>query len=611
MEDPLEDHLLVAVETRCRVMTRGIAPSPGPPEIDDARNATSAEPLERIAMIADQLGATSLAGEARALAERVTEGRFYVACVGQFKRGKSTLLDALIGDRILPTGVVPVTTVPTVVRYGPQRLARVRARGEDWREIDPETLAQYVSEEYNPENQKGIEAVEVFVPNALLASGMCLVDTPGIGSVFAGNTEATHGFVPHIDAALVVIGADPPLSGDELALVEAVAQHVPDLIFVLNKADRVPEEERTQALAFARRVLERRLGRPPTTIFQVSAAERLEGRGPEREWPALVTALEHLVCGSGRAMSERAYERGLTRLARQLLAVIEVERSVLLRPVEDSERRIEALGRTIGEAEDSLGELAHRLAREQQRLARELADRRDVFLRAALPDARAELAAALRELDQRWGPAFRREAMDAAQEIAKRHVLPWLAMEQTHAEEAYRRTTLRFVELANDFLDRLAALDDPELEALPHALDPERGLRTKSGFYFHDLLRIAHPASPLRYGLDVLLGALGASAHIRRDADRFLVQLLTMNAARVQGDLDQRMSESRRQLEADIRIALGSVRTTAERALARARIAHAAGEAQVQGALDDLLRQRTEIEALGSRSPAPADPRGQ
>jgi len=48
----------------------------------------------------------------------------------------------------------------------------------------------------------------------------CLVDTPGIGSVFAGNTATTRSFVPHIDAALVVLGADPPLSGDELALVD-------------------------------------------------------------------------------------------------------------------------------------------------------------------------------------------------------------------------------------------------------------------------------------------------------------------------------------------------------------------------------------------------------
>ena len=78
------------------------------------------------------------------------------------------------------------------------------------------------NEECNPENKKAVEAAEVFVPSTLLSSGMCFVDTPGLGSVFTGNTAATHAFIPHIDAALVVVGADPPIAGEELALVETV-----------------------------------------------------------------------------------------------------------------------------------------------------------------------------------------------------------------------------------------------------------------------------------------------------------------------------------------------------------------------------------------------------
>jgi hypothetical protein len=86
----------------------------------------------------------------------------------------------------------------------------VRFRDRDWEECDPTALAIYVSEEHNPANEKAVAAVEVFVPSPLLRSGMCLVDTPGLGSVSLANTEATRAFVPHIDAALVVLGADPP-----------------------------------------------------------------------------------------------------------------------------------------------------------------------------------------------------------------------------------------------------------------------------------------------------------------------------------------------------------------------------------------------------------------
>ena len=302
--------------------------------------------LETLAAIASEIGATRIADEARALAARVAEGRFYVACVGQFKRGKSTLLDALVGEPILPTGVVPVTAVPTILRYGAERRARVRLADGTWVDIAPETLEQYVSEEHNPENAKGVAAVEVFVASALLASGLCLVDTPGLGSVFLGNTMATREFVPHIDAVLVVIGADPPIAGEELALVEEVAREVRAMLFVLNKADRVTEAERREATAFAVQVLERRLGHAVGPIYEVSAAEqlasshdaRLDGAGASREWPALVAALHDLQSRSGRALVRAAAARGRERLVSAVRAMIDEQRSALTRPIDESER---------------------------------------------------------------------------------------------------------------------------------------------------------------------------------------------------------------------------------------------------------------------------------
>ena len=173
--------------------------------------------LIRLAELADQFDAEEVAADARSVAERVSEGRFYVACIGQFKRGKSSVLNALVGDSVLPTGVAPVTTVPTIVRYGSHAAARVRFEAAGgWTNIPVKTVDEYVSEEKNPENEKHVAALEIFVPSPLLSTGMCFVDTPGLGSVFTGNTAATQAFIPHIDAALVVIGADPPLAGGNL-----------------------------------------------------------------------------------------------------------------------------------------------------------------------------------------------------------------------------------------------------------------------------------------------------------------------------------------------------------------------------------------------------------
>src|ERR1700691_3640351 len=89
-------------------------------------NSHGESALLRLAELAEDFESEHVATEARSVAERVSEGRFYVACIGQFKGGKSSILNALVGHSVLPTGVVPVTTVPTIVRYGSHAAARVR-----------------------------------------------------------------------------------------------------------------------------------------------------------------------------------------------------------------------------------------------------------------------------------------------------------------------------------------------------------------------------------------------------------------------------------------------------------------------------------------------------
>ena len=401
--------------------------------------------LQRLAALGEELGAESVSKEARELADRISEGRFYVACLGQFKRGKSTLINALIGEPVLPVGFIPVTAVPTVIRFGEQPRARIQARDGSWREIAVSDLKQYVSEEHNPENTKKVDGVEVFVRSPLLETGMCLVDTPGLGSVFTGNTAATQAFIPHIDAALVVVGADPPLAGEELALVGAIGRQVQNLILVLNKADRTTDEEKAAAVSFSRQVLEKRLQRHVGPIFEVSATERLENRGPERDWGKLVAALGRLVEDSGRHIIRAACERGLERLSEQLLVIISEERQALVRPVEESERRIGAMKATIAEAERSMRELGFLFMAEQQHISDMFVSRHKAFLSSVLPEAERDFEKALESLSRGMGPSYRRAMMHEAQEIARRHVLPWLRIEQEEAEKEYREVAARFM----------------------------------------------------------------------------------------------------------------------------------------------------------------------
>jgi len=561
-------------------------------------NMDGASRLLRLGRLAQELGTEPVAEEARELAARVSEGRFYVACVGQFKRGKSTLLNALVGHEVVPTGFIPVTAVPTVIRFGDEVHARVRMRDGAWRDIAMIDLKEYVTEELNPENTKAVEGAEVFVPSPLLSSGMCFVDTPGLGSVFTGNTATTQAFIPHIDAALVVVGADPPIAGEELTLVEAVGKEVQDLILVINKADRTTDPERAAAAKFTREILEKKLHRQMGEVFEVSAAERMEDRGPLRDWDKLLASLHCLVEDSGRNLVHAACDRGLQRLSEQLLAIISEDRDALQRPIEESERRIELMRETINEAERSMRELDYLFMAELHRISDLFGERHKRFFASAWTESETEFGEELPSVPLGFGPHYRRRVMHLVQEISRRRVMPWLKPEQEEGERQYRAVAFRFVEMGNSFLKKLVDAGLSELTRMPHALDPEEGFRVRSSFTFEKFLSTADPPSPLRWLADVFLPLVGARRVITNEAREFLRYLLEINSARVQNDVLNRIQESRDRLQIEIRKLLHEISRIAVQALDRARKVKEEGTPAVQWAIERLNGLERDVSAL-------------
>ena len=570
----------------------------GPPLEAEALPAAGLRDLARLAC---EAGAPRIASEATAVSERIAEGRFYVACVGQFKRGKSSLLNALAGSAVLPVGVLPVTSVATVLRWGERLGARVRFAGGSWRDIRPEVLAAYVAEENNSENKIGVEAVEVFVPSPLLSSGMCLVDTPGIGSVFAGNTMTTREFVPHVDAAIVVLGADPPISGEELALIEEVSRHVEDLFFVLNKADRLPADESNEAARFTEQVLKERLGERAAPLLMVSATERLLS-GPTRDWEKLESSLDRLARESGASLVREAEQRAIKRFLERLIAEIDEQRDALVRPVAESEKRIGSLSASVAEAGRSMADLGYLLMAEVDRLTKKFGEDREKFLSAGLESAEREL---IRQIDAGASETslrpLRTRVREAAAAIARRHLDAWLASEQPAAEALYRGAAERFLALGNEFLRRFLKSGELGPETFPAELGPEAGFRAKSRLFYTELLAVAQP-SPFSWVLDRFRTPGALRRAVGRDAAAYLERLLSSNSARIQNDLIESVRESRRRLEAEIRVRLSEAVRSATSALERAKARHAEGEASVAaefGRLDGLRLRAQQIGGAG------------
>jgi len=207
--------------------------------------------LHQIEMICCQFGIESLRPQARVCAEILRDGEFVdVAVIGRFKAGKSSFLNSLIGREVLPVAAVPLTAVVTRLRHGPQDRAVVRYLDGRETEVPLDQLAEYVTEQRNPANTKGVALVEVETPGLRPYQGIRFVDTPGLGSVFAHNTRASMDWLPRVGAAFLAVSADQPLSEYDVGLLTELAKHTPEVSILLTKADLLAPHDLAEVTRF-------------------------------------------------------------------------------------------------------------------------------------------------------------------------------------------------------------------------------------------------------------------------------------------------------------------------------------------------------------------------
>lgn len=211
------------------------------------------------------------------LRDKLAAGRFNVVALGQFKRGKSCLINALLGDSLLPIASVPLTSVAVTVSHGAAEAVTVYFSDGSPLAIDRADLAAYATEAGNPRNCKAVQDIRVALPAALLADGVSLLDTPGVGSVHRHNTDTAYAVLPRCDAALFLLSADQPLAEAELAYLHAVQAHARRIFFVLNKIDYLDAAELEASLAFVRQRLHAAIG-TDIKLFPVSAKQALQGK---------------------------------------------------------------------------------------------------------------------------------------------------------------------------------------------------------------------------------------------------------------------------------------------------------------------------------------------
>ena len=203
-------------------------------------SVTAEQAVLALAKELQALGRDDLVTRANAARARLVRPTTIICVVGEFKQGKSSLVNGLLGTEVCPVDDDLATSAITLVSYGEQSSATVyRHDGADETsdQIPLEGLRDWVCEEGNPGNAKGVERVQVTCPATVLSNGLSIVDTPGMGGLGAGHAATTLAFLPFADGLILASDASSELSAAEVELMVKALELCPTVLFVQTKTD--------------------------------------------------------------------------------------------------------------------------------------------------------------------------------------------------------------------------------------------------------------------------------------------------------------------------------------------------------------------------------------
>lgn len=545
--------------------------------------------LDRLAELAERRSDSGGAGRLRAARARLGAGRLNLAVLGEFKRGKSTLINRLLGAPVLPVGVVPMTSLAILVEHGPRPEVDVELASGERLRLALEALRDYATESGNPENRRRVTRVVVRHPAQILAAGVVLVDTPGVGSVHDHNTEVAHRALAEADAAVFVFSVDSPASRVELDFLSSVRERVGRVIFVLNKADLVGAEELVEAAEFVRRTLRVPVDGPAAALFPLSAREGDLG---------FLTFRSHLesalTAGRAALLLERMRAVGREALAEER-GVVALQRAALRLSSQEARERTKGLEALLGEVRRTAVEVEQLLHSDAIRLLPEVAQ-------PAIEDFRAvaleKLTRRVRELVALGGTPRQLEAEIGEQLTGL--VRDWLGRLEDAVARALEPVAERHSQRANRMLAeasaQIAALF--EVDLAPVSLREEMGeASSRLVLLDHQELALEAAASTLRR---LAPGRLGRRL-VEREAISRVEAAVDRHCGRLRHDITTRLGRREAEWRRELRGALERLEATVRRAGELAETARSEGAEGWARAVGELDQRKREVDLLEER----------
>ncbi|GAA3341378.1 dynamin family protein [Amorphoplanes nipponensis] len=475
---------------------------------------------------------------------QLRRGDVTVAVVGEFKQGKSTLINALLRTDVCPVDPDVVTAVTTVLRYGKEPAVTLRVPAGDGSleavAVPFDELHRHVTEAGPAaEGARRPHSVEVRLDRRLLGAGLSFVDTPGVGGLDSAHGNLTLGALTGVAAALFVTDASQELTAPEVEFLRRVLERCPAVFCVVTKTDLYEQWRRIVELD-AGHLAAAGLDVP---VVAVSSFLRLRAQArdstelnTESGYPALVELLRRDVLEAARAGTRTAARAELGFVVAQLRERVVAEQAAagspaaaatLVQRYEEKQRR----ARTLNSWQTVLGDGIQDLTADIDH------------------DLRERLRALLRSGEELLNESDPRDTWEEFQ--------AWVARE---ASAAAVDNLMLLVNRAEQLAAEVAARFDLEHESLELDLpSPEPGLgkvgRLDVDFHRSGMQQFlgAFTAARITYGGFYMLGAVGALFNVFIAAPIGLIAGLTLGRRLVKQERERQIQQRRQQARAELR----------------------------------------------------------
>jgi len=306
------------------------------PGADVVRRATSVVDLALQACRA--YGREDLGQRLGAVRRTLDDPGIHVVVAGEFKKGKSSLVNALVGAAVCPVDDDTATSVPTYIRYGEQVVAHVIHAEEPVRRepIAIEDIRRHVTQENVPgaAYNTSIAGVEVRLPRTMLASGLVIVDTPGVGGLGSAHAAASLAAISMADAVVFVTDASQELTAAEVDFLRQARDLCGTVLCVLTKTDFFPawRQIRDLDVGHLRGVAEIQVVAVSSTLRSRAVRVNDAALNAESGFPALVEFVSQRVAGGAVARVATAASGEVVAVSRQIESQFQAELAALADP---------------------------------------------------------------------------------------------------------------------------------------------------------------------------------------------------------------------------------------------------------------------------------------